>query len=187
MFDPQIGKILWGRAWQSILVVLSGESPWTKEPGRLQSMWSQRIGHNWVTKHSTVHTQTHTHTYIFFFQIIFSYTLLQNIEYSSLIYTVGPCWLSIIYIIDILYLDNSLDRGARWIRVHEVAKSQTQLKWLSNHTCKVRHTLFLFKITFLLIFCFFIYYLELVIFSVSCGCNKTEFIENLERTDIYQI
>ena len=23
--------------------------PWTEEPGRLQSMWSQRIGHDWVT------------------------------------------------------------------------------------------------------------------------------------------
>ena len=27
--------------------------PWTEEPGRLQSMGSQRIGHNWVTPLST--------------------------------------------------------------------------------------------------------------------------------------
>ena len=27
--------------------------PWTEEPGRLQSMWSQRVRHNWPTKHST--------------------------------------------------------------------------------------------------------------------------------------
>ena len=27
--------------------------PWTEEPGRLQSMGSQRVGHDWVTKHST--------------------------------------------------------------------------------------------------------------------------------------
>ena len=27
-------------------VLLSGESPWTEEPGRLQSMVSQRVGHN---------------------------------------------------------------------------------------------------------------------------------------------
>ena len=33
------------------------------------------------------------HTYIsIFFQILFPYRLLQNIEYSSLYYTVGPCW-----------------------------------------------------------------------------------------------
>ena len=31
---------------------LPRESPWTKEPGRLQSMRSQRVGHNWETKHS---------------------------------------------------------------------------------------------------------------------------------------
>ena len=35
-----------------------------------------------------------THTYISIFQILFPYLLLQNIECSSLCYTVGPCWLS---------------------------------------------------------------------------------------------
>ena len=34
--------------------------------------------------------------HIFFSQIFFPYRLLQNIEYSSLCYTVGPCWLSIL-------------------------------------------------------------------------------------------
>ena len=31
------------------------------------------------------------------FQILFPCRLLQNIKYSSLYYTVGPCWLSVIY------------------------------------------------------------------------------------------
>ena len=31
------------------------------------------------------------------FKIIFHYRLLQDIEYSSLCSTVGPCWLSILY------------------------------------------------------------------------------------------
>ena len=26
---------------------------WTEEPGELQSMGSQRVGHDWVTKHRT--------------------------------------------------------------------------------------------------------------------------------------
>ena len=26
--------------------------PWTEEPGRLQSMWSQRVGHDWATSRS---------------------------------------------------------------------------------------------------------------------------------------
>ena len=32
------------------------------------------------------------------FHVLFPYSLLQNFEYSSLCYTVGPCWLSISYI-----------------------------------------------------------------------------------------
>ena len=32
------------------------------------------------------------------FQILFAFRLLQNIEQSSLCYTVGPCWLSILNI-----------------------------------------------------------------------------------------
>ena len=45
-FDPSVGKILWRRAWQSTLVFLPGESPWTEEPAGLQSMGSQRVGHD---------------------------------------------------------------------------------------------------------------------------------------------
>ena len=29
--------------------ILALRIPWTEEPGRLQSMWSQRVGHDWVT------------------------------------------------------------------------------------------------------------------------------------------
>ena len=29
--------------------ILAWRIPWTEEPGRLQSMGSQRVGHNWVT------------------------------------------------------------------------------------------------------------------------------------------
>ena len=34
---------------------LPGESPWTEEPGGLQSMGSQRVGHDSATKLSTAH------------------------------------------------------------------------------------------------------------------------------------
>ena len=34
-------------------IFLPGESPWTEKPGGLQSMGSQRVGHNWATKQST--------------------------------------------------------------------------------------------------------------------------------------
>ena len=48
------------------------------------------------------------------FQIIFHYKLLQDIEYRSQCYTVGPCWLSILYIVVVqtlscLILCNTMD------------------------------------------------------------------------------
>ena len=46
-FDPWVGKIPLRKAWQPTPVLLPGESPWTEEPGRLQSMGSQRVGHDW--------------------------------------------------------------------------------------------------------------------------------------------
>ena len=42
--DPQ------RKAWQPIPIFLPGESPWTELPGRLQSMGSQRVRHNWTAK-----------------------------------------------------------------------------------------------------------------------------------------
>ena len=45
-FDPWVGKIPWRRAWQLTPVFLLGESH-GEEPGGLQSIVSQRVGHNW--------------------------------------------------------------------------------------------------------------------------------------------
>ena len=38
------------------------ENPMEEEPGGLQSMGSQRIGHNWESQ-THMHTHTHTHTH----------------------------------------------------------------------------------------------------------------------------
>ena len=46
-------------AWQPTPVFLPGESPWTEEPGGIQSMGSQRVGHNWATEHT--HRQCYLH------------------------------------------------------------------------------------------------------------------------------
>ena len=40
----------------------------------------------------------HIHIFILF-QVLFSYSLSQNIEQSPLCYTVGPCWLFILFIV----------------------------------------------------------------------------------------
>ena len=45
-FSPWVRKIPWKRTWQPTLVFLPGESPWTEEPGRLQSVGLQTVGHN---------------------------------------------------------------------------------------------------------------------------------------------
>ena len=37
--------------------ILNSEIPWTEEPGRLQSVGSQRVRHDWA------HIYTHTHSY----------------------------------------------------------------------------------------------------------------------------
>ena len=37
--------------------LLAWEGPWTEEPGRLQSMGSQRVGHNLVTKQQQQYQQ----------------------------------------------------------------------------------------------------------------------------------
>ena len=42
---------------------------------------------------------TYTYVYIYPFQVLFHYGLLKYIEYSSLCYTEGPCWQSILYIV----------------------------------------------------------------------------------------
>ena len=43
-----VGCSPWGRKWQPTLVFLPGESPWTEEPGGLQSMESRRVGRDWA-------------------------------------------------------------------------------------------------------------------------------------------
>ena len=57
---------VWSLGWEDPMeegmvttpVFLPGESPWTGEPGVLQSMGSQRVRHNWATKHTYTHTET---------------------------------------------------------------------------------------------------------------------------------
>ena len=57
-FDPRVGKIPWRKAWQPIPVFLSGESPWTEEPGTVESMVGG-VTKSWAQ--FSRHTHTHTH------------------------------------------------------------------------------------------------------------------------------
>ena len=59
MQETWVGKIPWRRAWQPTPVFLPGESPWTEEPGGLQSMGSQRVGRDRAIKHTAQHGHFH--------------------------------------------------------------------------------------------------------------------------------
>ena len=52
-----VGKIPWRGAWPLTSVSLPGESPWTEEPGGLQSTGSHRVRHDWssLARHSSPH------------------------------------------------------------------------------------------------------------------------------------
>ena len=43
---PGLGRFPWRRPWQPTPVFLPGKIPWTEEHGGLQSMGSQRVGHD---------------------------------------------------------------------------------------------------------------------------------------------
>ena len=80
-FSPWVGKISWRRSWQPTPVFLPGESPWTEEPGRLQSIGLQRVGHDWVTKHSPQHS---------LWKVISSVCTLSRDSHVRLCNPVGP-------------------------------------------------------------------------------------------------
>ena len=71
----------------------------------------------------------HIHISILF-QILLPFRLLQNIEQSSLFYTVGPCWLSILNTVVCMRWEDPLEEGTAthssilaWrIPIHGVAK-----------------------------------------------------------------
>ena len=58
-FNPWVGKVPWKRAWKPTAVFLPGESPWTEEPGGLQSLGWQRAGHE---RSDSTHWQSLQHS-----------------------------------------------------------------------------------------------------------------------------
>ena len=84
----------WRWVWEN-----SGRQWRSGRPCVLQSMGSQRVGHDLATEqqiHICVRVCVCTHMYLCVFQIVFHYRLLQDIDYTSLCYTVNPRCLSIL-------------------------------------------------------------------------------------------
>ena len=96
--------------------ILAWRIPWTEEPGGLQSIGLQRVGHDWSDL-----ARTHM-----------APVGLNGIDLDcQWLHCVGegkgnPLQYSC--------LENPMDRGAWWATVHRVAKSWTRLKRLSTHT-----------------------------------------------------
>ena len=64
-------------------------------------------------------------------QILFPYRLLKDNEYSSLCYTVDPCWLSILYIVLSIYLSQMneiMPFVATWTDLEIILSEVTQIK-----------------------------------------------------------
>ena len=103
---------------------------------------------------------THTHT----LHTIFHYGLLQDIEYSSLCYTLGPCALPTVYIIVcITPFENRTSEKTKWFRFQNTPGSLNYkkvallLSLVSNwHTWSVwRVTVYSPHISFILSWCAF--------------------------------
>ena len=98
--------------------ILAWKIPWTEEAGRLQSMGSQRVRHNWVT--STIYSLTVGNSN--------GKESAHNLGDLGLIPGLGrspggghgnP--------LQDFCLENSMDRGAWWATAHGIAKSQARL------------------------------------------------------------
>ena len=65
--------------------ILAWATPWTEEPGGLQSMGLQRLGHNLVTNH-----HHHHHQLVLY---LMGLTLEQGVEREMCSFLFSPCFL----------------------------------------------------------------------------------------------
>ena len=106
---------------------LAWRIPWTEEPGRLQSMGSQRIGHDW---NGLAHTQA---TQGFLGGSVVKNLCLQCRRHGFDPWIRKIPWRSKWQLTPLSCLENPMDRGAGWAIVHVIAKSQTLTEWLNSN------------------------------------------------------
>ena len=124
-FHPWVWKIPWSRKWQPT-PVYSWKISWTEEPGRLQSMRSQRIRHEWSCVCTHIHTHTHLGQHLFFGPLIILLSTIQNMALDPLF--------SIIPFLNYLFY-----RTSKILYICQV-QSSTYWKWLFS-TANNTHTL----------------------------------------------
>ena len=94
----------WRRAGQPTPVFLSGEFPWTEEPGRLQSMGSQRVRHDRATKHNNRENWWH---------VIWHYDPLTFNCGKDFILSQGSCHFFQVLLCQYLYLCSKARHGTK--------------------------------------------------------------------------
>ena len=62
---PESKRLFYTSVSLSHSTILAWNIPWTEEPGRLQSMSSQRVGHDWVTSLPLFHLSLKVFTSVF--------------------------------------------------------------------------------------------------------------------------
>ena len=126
---------------------LAWKIPWMEEPGRLQSMGSRKVRHNWATSLSFF-TFMHWRrkwqlTPVFFFFFFFFFTLQYCIGFAihqhasatglHMFPTLNPPPTSLsIPSLQCSCLENLRDWGAWWAAIYWITQSWTRLKWLSS-------------------------------------------------------
>ena len=140
-------QMLWEKAMAPHSSTLAWKIPWMEEPGRLQSMGSLRVGHNWVTSLSLL-TFMHWRRK---WQPTPLFLPGESQGWGSLVgCSPWGCeesdtieWLHFHFSLSCIgegngnplqcsCLENPRDRGAWWAAVYVVAQSRTRLKWLSS-------------------------------------------------------
>ena len=90
-FNPWVRKIPWKREWPTHSSILAWRIPWTEEPGRLlQSMGSQRVGHNWAHTCTRLHTQTSS---TFFYDQTIKFSTWEVRKYATTRASRVPCFI----------------------------------------------------------------------------------------------
>ena len=63
MQETQVRSLLWEDPLEDEMAthssILAWRIPWTEEPGGLQSIGLQRVGHDWATKHQHIQVSIH--------------------------------------------------------------------------------------------------------------------------------
>ena len=123
--------------------ILAWKIPWTEEPGGLQSMWLQRIGHDWATEpEKAMATYSSTLAWKIPFsegpgglQSMGSPRIRHNWATSLSLFTFMH-WRRKRQPTPVFLPRESQDRGAWWAAVYGVTQSRKWLKWLSSNSSR---------------------------------------------------